>query len=230
MNKNSKNIIHTIPEKELKLLITEIWNFWKKLSSKKEKDDPSQLHLFDPELNPISTLPSKERKERLLKSRNPSPNILSTMTNEEEQALLNSPANTLPTYFKKYWLYFYRIYHGKIIENTSEAHKVIRGGPPFFQNTEKWYYANFKGGIKPRGFEDTFTGRVEYNPLGYGHAENDPIIYIGPDLSDTGFEINYQKIKPNEKVDADISLMEEARLYMSRWNYSLAVKLGLVKW
>jgi hypothetical protein len=89
--------------------------------------------------------------------------------------------------------------------------------PPFYQNPKKWRKDNFDGGREYRDDEV------------WEEDENDPIIYKGPDLSDYGFNILSQKIKPLEPVEAQLILVSDLRNFMYHWNYALAKKLGLVE-
>ena len=86
---------------------------------------------------------------------------------------------------------------------------------PFYQDPKKWRKDNFKGGKEYR--DDQIW---EEDPT-------DPIIYIGPDLSKYGFDINGQKMKPMEKVNYELILVSDLLAHMNQWNYALAVKMGI---
>lgn len=89
--------------------------------------------------------------------------------------------------------------------------------PPFYSDPKKWRKDNFDGG-------------QEYSEREIWHADkNDPIIYKGPDLSNYGFTINEQEIKPSQIVASPYNFVRHLKDYMTSWNYALARKLGLTE-
>lgn len=87
--------------------------------------------------------------------------------------------------------------------------------PPFYSDPIKWRKDNFDGGREYRDDEV------------WNEDEDDPVIYKGPDLSEHGFQINYQKIKPLEKVRHPLMVVSDLEAHMNLWNHALATKLGL---
>jgi hypothetical protein len=87
---------------------------------------------------------------------------------------------------------------------------------PFYSDPIKWRKENFDGG---REYSDWEVWEED---------EDDPVIYKGPDLSEHGFRINGQKIKPLERVKYPLTLVRNLRGHMNLWNHALARKLGLV--
>ncbi|MGD0207386.1 MAG: hypothetical protein ABSC89_07270 [Verrucomicrobiota bacterium] len=106
-------------------------------------------------------------------------------------------------------------YQGKLLTKAELRQEFA--SPPFYQNPKKWRKDNFAGGREYRDDEV------------WNEDENDPVIYKGPDLSDSGFDILSQKIKPQETVKYQLILVSDLRNFMYRWNYALAKKLGLVE-
>ena len=74
------------------------------------------------------------------------------------------------------------------------------GRPPFYIDTRKWLKDNFK--------ED---------------------VYIGPDLTEYGFDIEGQKIKPWEQIKYRYIFIDDLERHLRSWNFAMARKLGLIE-
>ena len=85
-------------------------------------------------------------------------------------------------------------------EERQRMYREDFGKPPFYLDTRKWLDANFEGNI-----------------------------YVGPDLSKYGFQIEYQKIKPWEKIKYPYLFVSDLEGHMRSWNYAMARKLGLAE-
>ena len=190
-----------IPDDKLKKLVVEIWQLWKKKNKKPEpEEDPDQLRLFDPRLKPVQ-FPKKEKGKE-------------PFSGPEQLRLKFNPPSDLPNSLKLFWLKFHEKYQGKRLTDKELKQEFL--SPPFYQNPKKWRKDNFQGGKEYRDDEV------------WSEDENDPIIYKGPDLSSSGFNIFGQKIKPFEKVDYQLIFVRNLKGSMNLWNYALAEKLGLI--
>jgi len=191
-----------IPDDKLKELIREIWQLWKKKSKTPEpEEDPDQLKLFDPKLRAIQQGKKEKGKEPF-----GGPDQL--------RLKLFSPPVDLPNKLKLYWLKFHEKYQDR--RPTKAELRQEFASPPFYLDPKKWRKDNFEGG-KEYSDKEIWT-----------EDETDPIIYKGPDLSDSGFVINYQKIKPMEPVESQLILVRDLKGFMYLWNHALARKLGLM--
>ena len=120
----------------------------------------------------------------------------------------------MPNQLKVFWLKFHEKYRGRRLTDEELNKEFL--SPPFYKDEKKWRRDNFKGG-------------KEYSEREIWHADkNDPIIYTGPNLSDSGFTINYQKIRPLEVIEDQYTFVRDLKGYMNLWNRSLARKLGLI--
>ena len=88
--------------------------------------------------------------------------------------------------------------------------------PPFYSDPIKWRKENFDGG---RECSDREIGVED---------DDDPIIYKGPDLSEYGFNLAGEKIRPGEEIKHKYTFLMRMEDHMQSWNFALARKLGLV--